>query len=152
MAHPYHHALSSVRKHGGVPGDYLALHNWFDASKEFFGDFRHRALRHHAQGIFEAERVFGVVILNSEGKHVPTRVLAEQHVREDCGGRIPSIADWFSCIKPQPWMGRAEKLDHDEPRPVGMAPELAAPFGYPTREMPIVPVFDKRDVYSGFVR
>ena len=30
MAHCYYHALSSIRKWGGVPEDYLALHQWFD--------------------------------------------------------------------------------------------------------------------------
>lgn len=30
MAHPFHHALSSARKWGGRPEDYLAIHNWFD--------------------------------------------------------------------------------------------------------------------------
>ena len=30
MAHPYHHALSSVRKWGGVPADYQPIHDWFD--------------------------------------------------------------------------------------------------------------------------
>jgi hypothetical protein len=47
------------RVFGGQPEDYLAIHNWFDATKENFCDFRHRALRHHAEGIFECERVFG---------------------------------------------------------------------------------------------
>jgi hypothetical protein len=27
MAHPYHHSLSSVRKWGGSPFDYLPLHS-----------------------------------------------------------------------------------------------------------------------------
>lgn len=101
--HPYHHALSSARQHGGVAEDYLPLHDWFDASKEFMCDFRHRALRHHAQGIFEAERVFGATIVNSSGKHVPTRILGEQHVREDCG-RVPNLADWLRTIKGERWM------------------------------------------------
>jgi hypothetical protein len=48
MGHCYHHALSSVRKWGGEPEDYLALHQWFDESKSITADFRHRALRHHA--------------------------------------------------------------------------------------------------------
>ena len=48
MAHPYHHALSSVKKWGGAVDCYLALHSWFDASKEITADFRHRALRHHS--------------------------------------------------------------------------------------------------------
>jgi hypothetical protein len=52
MAHPYHHSLSSVKKWGGAACDYLAIHSWFDASKQITADFRHRALRHHAEGIF----------------------------------------------------------------------------------------------------
>jgi hypothetical protein len=30
MAHPYHHALSSVKKWGRKAEDYLAIHGWFD--------------------------------------------------------------------------------------------------------------------------
>jgi hypothetical protein len=113
MAHPWHHSLSSARKWGGKPEDYLPLHNWFDASKESMCDFRHRALRHHAQGIFEAEREFGPTITNSDGKRIPTRILAEQHVREDLG-RIPTLADWLKCIKAEPWMHRGvEKLPQE---------------------------------------
>jgi hypothetical protein len=117
--HPYYHAESSVRKHGGANEDYLPLHNWFDASKEFLGDFRHRALRHHAQGIFEAERVFGTTIRNSDGKEVPVRLLGEQHVREDCG-RVPSITDWLKAIKGERWMmspGRGFQPEHDQQVP-----------------------------------
>ena len=55
MAHPYHHALSSVKKWGGTVEDYLACHEFFDASKLILADFRHRALRHHAEGIFLLE-------------------------------------------------------------------------------------------------
>mgnify|MGYP006871787357 FL=1 len=43
MANPYHHALSSVKKWGGIVEDYIKIHDWFDASKEMMGDFRHRA-------------------------------------------------------------------------------------------------------------
>jgi Domain of unknown function (DUF6915) len=42
MGHCYHHALSSVRKWGGVAEDYLALHQWFDESKAITAAFRHR--------------------------------------------------------------------------------------------------------------
>ncbi len=49
MAHPYHHALSSVKKWGGTVDCYMAVHTWFDQSKEITADFRHRALRHHAE-------------------------------------------------------------------------------------------------------
>lgn len=111
--HPYHHALSSARKHGGSPDDYLELHSWFDQSKEHMCDFRHRALRHHAQGIFEAERVFGATIVNSVGKHIPTRILGEQHVREDCG-RIPTLSDWLRNIKSEAWMHK--NVQPDQPQ------------------------------------
>ena len=104
MAHPLHHAESSARKFGGTPSDYQAIHNWFDASKAHLALFTHRALRHHTQGIFEAERVFGAVATNSAGRDVPVRWIGEQHVREDCQGRIPSLADWFTRIQPEAWM------------------------------------------------
>ena len=52
-------------------------------------------MRHHAEGIFEAERLFGTTIVSSDGKHVPVRLIAEQHIREDCGGTVPTLADWL---------------------------------------------------------
>lgn len=106
MANPYHHAVSSAKKWGGTPESYIFIHEWFDASKAFMGDFRHRALRHHAEGIDECVRWFGDstgCILNSDGKEVPVRFIAEQHVIEDCG-RIPTMQDWFKHIVPQRWM------------------------------------------------
>jgi hypothetical protein len=106
MAHPYHHALSSVRRWGGRVEDYLPIHDWFDASKAHLADFRHRALRHHAEGIFWAEEVFGHTLTNSEGRVVPVRFIGEQHVKEDLGW-IPTLADWFKHIRVQPWMAKA---------------------------------------------
>ena len=113
MAHSYHHAVSSARKFGGMPEDYIAIHSWFDRSKEIVADFRHRALRHHAEGIWLAETIFGITIVNSIGRHVPVRLIGEQHVFEDLG-RIPSFADWVRCIRREPWMGRAGRLDPSE--------------------------------------
>ena len=106
MTHPYFHAVSSAKKFGGCPEDYMQIHQWFDATKETFADFRHRALRHHAQGIFECERIFGATLVNSDGKTVPVRYVGEQHVKEDCGGFIPTVADWFRNIKREVWMSR----------------------------------------------
>jgi hypothetical protein len=93
--HPHHHALSSAKKHGGKPDDYEFIHAWFDATKVFMGDARHRALRHHAAGIFWCEQEFGSVIRNSDGKDIPTRLIAEQHVTEDMGF-IPTVEWWLS--------------------------------------------------------
>ena len=103
MAHPLEHAHSSTKKFGGKREDYLAIHRWFDESKAFFPDFRHRALRHHAEGIFLAERIFGVTVLNSDGALIPVRYIGEQHVREDLG-RVPTVQDWLSRISPERWM------------------------------------------------
>lgn len=109
--HPHHHAMTSVKVWGGKVEDYVAIHDWFDATKEVFGDARHRALRHHSQGIFECERVFGRTITNSDGRVVPVRYIGEQHIKEDCGGRIPTVADWFRNIKMEPWMNRGYKVE-----------------------------------------
>jgi hypothetical protein len=106
MPHPYHHALSSVKQWGGATGDYQRIHDWFDGSKLILADFRHRALRHHAEGIFLAEAIFGVTVTLSTGRVLPTRWIGEQHVREDLGF-IPSFADWAKAIRPEPWMGRS---------------------------------------------
>jgi hypothetical protein len=103
MSHPYHHAISSVKKHGGRWEDYIELHSWFDETKAHFPDMRHRALRHHSEGIFWAEEKFGKVIKNSDYKLVPTRILAEQHIIEDVGF-IPTIADYLKEMNQASWM------------------------------------------------
>jgi hypothetical protein len=113
MAHPLKHAQNSAVKFGGRPEDYLPIHNWFDESKAFLPDFRHRALRHHSEGIFLAERIFGVAIMNSDGKRVPVRYVGEQHVLEDLG-RIPTAQDWLSEIRPRRWM-YGQRLDEETP-------------------------------------
>lgn len=118
MAHPFHHAESSARRFGGVPEDYLAIHSWFDASKAYLALPTHRALRHHAQGVFEAEARFGVTLKNSAGRVIPVRFIGEQHVKEDCRGIIPSLADWLSRIQPAPWMANGH-IEAPAAMPVG---------------------------------
>jgi hypothetical protein len=110
--HPYHHALSSVQRWGGRVEDYLPIHDWFDESKQGMADFRHRALRHHTEGIFWCERIFGATLTNSDGRVVPVRWVGEQHVKEDLG-RIPTIQDWLENLMPQPWMRRTGKLGRE---------------------------------------
>ena len=111
MTHPLWHAESSVRRFGGSTVDYLPIHDWLDATKETLCDCRHRALRHHSQGVFEAERVFGQAIVNSEGVAIPVRYVAERHIKEDCGGFVPSVSDWLSRIAVEPWMSRGYEVD-----------------------------------------
>ena len=103
MSHPLHHAISSQKKHGGVVEDYLPIHNWFDETKAHYPDMRHRTLRHHSEGIFWCEEKFGTYITNSDGKMIPVRTIAEQHVKEDIGW-IPTIKDYLDNMNIVGWM------------------------------------------------
>jgi len=102
---PVKHAESSAKKWGGTWEDYIELHSWFDETKQYTGDWTHRALRHHSVGVEWAIEKFGHTIVNSKGQHVPTKVLAETHVEEDCGF-IPTPKDYLSVLKrnPEKWM------------------------------------------------
>ena len=80
MAHPYDHCRSSAKKWGGEPEEYLHIHNWFDETKSWYGHSMHRLFRHHSEGIFECQKVFGPFFVNSTGKKVMTRYVGEQHV------------------------------------------------------------------------
>ena len=133
MAHCYYHALSSVRKWGGVVEDYLPLHQWFDQSKAIIADPRHRALRHHAEGIFMLETLFGATIVNADSRTVPVRLVGEQHVREDLGW-IPSFADWARLIVPEAWMLKGNPLD--EPAVTVVGNPLPAGGGVPVGSRP----------------
>ena len=106
MSKPYIHALSSVRRWGGEPEDYLPVHNLLDKSKGTIADSRHRALTHNAWFVSEIlEQIFGVNIVNSAGRKVSVRDIGEQHVMEDYGNRfIPSAQDFLEGIPMKEWM------------------------------------------------
>ncbi len=114
MAHPYEHAKSSAKKFGGIPSDYIEIHEWFDATKAWIGHSKHRMFRHHSEGIFELEKLFGVSFINSDGRTVYTRYVGEQHVREDCNNYVPSAKEWITNIsenkRPQ-WMLRTMNIE-----------------------------------------
>ncbi len=57
-----------------------------------------------------AETIFGPTLTLSTGRIIPTRWVGEQHVKEDLGF-IPSFADWVKAIRPEPWMGRTERIE-----------------------------------------
>lgn len=110
MAKPYVHALSSAKKFGGVPEDYLDIHNLLDSSKSTVADSRHRALTHTSWFLSTIlERIYGVTIPNSDGRSVSVRDVGEQHVLEDYAGRfIPSAVDFLSEMEMKDWMVRGE--------------------------------------------
>jgi hypothetical protein len=109
MAKPHIHALSSARKFGGKPEDYVDLHNWMDRSKEWFPDNRHRVFTHHTQGIFELARVFGDTRVNSDGKTYSVRDVGEQHVSEDFQGKyVPDVSDYLQEMNMLDWMNNGK--------------------------------------------
>ena len=113
MAHPLIHAKSSAKKFGGKFEDYIHLHDWLDETKAWVGHSNHRMFRHHSEGIFEMEKIFGKSFVNSEGKTVYTRYVGEQHVKEDCNNYIPSAKEWVDNLlaKDRPlWMLKTIKL------------------------------------------
>lgn len=114
MAHPIQHCKSSIKKWGGRQADYQSIHEWFDETKAWVGHSKHRMFRHHSEGIFECEKIFGPSFLNSDGKTVYTRYVAEQHVKEDCNGYIPSAKEWIDMIasgKSELWAIKTLKIE-----------------------------------------
>ena len=121
---PYTHAKNSAKRFGGVPEDYIEIHQFMDSSKSHMADIRHRLLLHHSFGVDLATRICGDIALvgeryvhtgtirNSEGKVVYVRDVAEQHIREDVL-EIPSVAEAFAMIEPhlaQPVIGMFKVL------------------------------------------
>lgn len=106
MAKPWIHALSSARKFGGKPEDYIEIHNRMDSSKSIMADVRHRMFTHNSWFVGEIlELIFGVTITNSDGKKVSVRDVGEQHIAEDFGNKfIPSGQDWAAGLEIQEWM------------------------------------------------
>jgi hypothetical protein len=117
MAHPILHAKSNQKKYGGKWEDYIHLHEWMDGTKAWYGHSYHRLWRHHSEGIFEGEKIFGPSFENSDGKTVYTRYCLEDHVKEDCFNYIPSAKEWIKALeaKEKPmWMIRTLDLKFDD--------------------------------------
>lgn len=100
---PWEHSISSSKKFGGSPSDYLKIHDWFDQTKSHVGNNCHRAILHNSFGVFLAEQMFGHVITNSENKQISVREIGEQHIFEDLGF-IPTVSDYLENLQYQPWM------------------------------------------------
>jgi hypothetical protein len=105
---PLLHANISVKTHGGNVDDYLPIHNFIDSSKVAMPDVRHRAILHSAFGCFLVEQTFGTYIINSVGKRISTRDIAEEHILQDLGF-IPTMEQYLNNMTIQPWMSGTEK-------------------------------------------
>lgn len=105
MAKPYIHSLSSVRRYGGAPEDYMPIHEFMDSSKSAIPDNRHRALTHTSWFLSTVlERVFGSTFTNSAGRVVSVRDIGEMHIGEDCRGVIPTAQDYLQEMGFKGWM------------------------------------------------
>lgn len=99
MSHCWYHSLSSVRRFGGIPQDYLHIHEWFDQGKAAWNFPTHRALLHNEFGIRLALDIWGhSFIRQSDGKAVELEPVINLHLQEDLG-RIPTLADWLRDLK-----------------------------------------------------
>lgn len=114
---PYIHAKISAKRWGGIPEDYLKIHDFIDSSKECLGDVRHRALLHSTFGCYIAEKMFGHNIINSDNKEVSVRDIAKKHIIEDLG-ILPTVEQWLSTMPILPWMSgfikKTPKSKNDE--------------------------------------
>lgn len=97
---PMLHAKVSAKRFGGSWEDYIKIHNFFDQTKGYIPDARHRMILHNSFGIMLCEQVFGVSMVNSLGKEVSVRDIAEQHVIDDLG-TIPTLCEVFENVPVQ---------------------------------------------------
>lgn len=106
MSKPYIHSVSSAKKFGGKPEDYLPIHNLMDLYKSSVADARGRVATHNAffVGVI-LEKIFGTTITNSDGKVISVRDIGEQHVLEDYAGKfIPTLQDFIEGMPMEEWM------------------------------------------------
>ncbi len=113
---PMVHARISAKKFGGIPEDYLAIHDFMDCTKMALPDIRHRMILHNSVGCFIAERVFGHTLTNSENKVFHVRDVAEAHIIEDMGF-IPTLEKCLESVKIEPWMSGGVKLYKEDSKP-----------------------------------
>lgn len=121
MSKPWIHSVSSAKKFGGKPEDYIAVHEFLDSSKGAVSDNRHRIATHNSWFIMEVlPRVrfpnscemsndfkFHTII-NSDGKNISIRDIGEQHVSEDYRNKfIPTLQDYVDHLELALWMVNA---------------------------------------------
>lgn len=102
MSHPFIHAQNSARIFGGDAADYQHIHNWFDETKAWCPDWRHRAIRHHEEGILECMSIFGETLTNSAGQTISMLRIGQQHLIEDLGF-LATARDWMEHFDAFSW-------------------------------------------------
>ena len=89
----------------------MEIHNHLDSTKGIVADNRHRFITHNAWYIGPdgpLEKIFGIVITNSDDRMIAVRSVAEQHILEDFNGYIPTVSDYVDEMPFRPWMSAIE--------------------------------------------
>lgn len=98
----FHHTagIYFMQKMFGVDFDAIEhLREKYNLNEEFVKDILQ---------LLKTNRQQGVQIVNSEGRKIHVRDIAEQHVLEDFRGKfIPTLGDYVSNMHLKPWMNNA---------------------------------------------
>ena len=108
MAHPFYHARASAHRYGGTATEYLALHEWLDATKVGLADCRHRLVLHNTWGIGLALHAWGETWPVGDG--VSSRALLLDHIWEDLG-EVPTLAACFPISTVPAWLAGCEMAE-----------------------------------------
>jgi hypothetical protein len=116
MANPMIHSISSTKRFGGKPEDYLSIHILLDSPKTTMNNNTSRMLTHNIWFCYEIiPKIFGYNIINSDGRSVDTVDIAMLHCLEDFKGKfIPTVQDYLQHLQIQSWMNNGVK-DIDNP-------------------------------------
>src|SRR6478609_1627781 len=103
---PYIHAELSAKRFGGVPQDYIDIHELMDSSKAAYSNNAHRILTHNSWFMVTIlPKVFGHMRTNSEGKKYPVKDVGEYHILEDFKMRfIPTVQDYIEDMGVPDWV------------------------------------------------
>lgn len=148
MSKPIVHARSSAKKWGGVPEDYMIVHELMDSSKAAHASVAHRSVFHTAFGCYIVEKIVGTMLTNSDGREICVRDIAEQHCIEDMGF-IPSLSHFLDHVELQPWMAGTAKAVFARARASGKDKELVETMKLRKPEMRIVFVREGKDYPIG---
>lgn len=103
---PFIHAQNSAKRFGGIPEDYIDIHELLDSSKAAFPTNAHRILTHNSWFLCTIlPKVFGHRRENSAGKMYNVKDVGEYHVLEDYRMKfIPSVQDYLEDMGVPAWV------------------------------------------------
>ncbi|HEV2461842.1 MAG TPA: hypothetical protein VGS80_26090 [Ktedonobacterales bacterium] len=90
---------------GGDWSDYQEVGSFLDWPHSYLPDGRYRRILHNGWGVALAVEAFGAAFARaSDGALVPTAVVAEAHIQDEYGRRVPLLEECLEGIEVQRWM------------------------------------------------